>query len=85
MSQLKGFARLTKQLEKTPEPQNDLTPGQVKIGKSRNPEYKRVMILVKKNTEKTAYRKWEDTQPGKDFSDLVEQLLSGYADGSISV
>ena len=56
-----------------------------KLAKTRDPRYKRVMVLVKSNTEKKAYRKWEDAQPDKDFSDLVELLLSGYADGSIDV
>lgn len=55
------------------------------LAKTRNAEYKRVMVLVKKATEKKAYRKWEDANPEKDFSDLVETLLSGYAAGSISV
>ncbi len=85
MNQLKGFARLTKQLETTSGPQEDRGIQPAKVGKSRNPQYKRVMILVKKDTEKTAYRKWEGTQPGKDFSDLIEKLLSGYADGSINI
>lgn len=85
MSQLKGFARLTKQLETSPEPQDDLVSGRAKIAKSRDPQYKRVMILVKKDTEKKAYRKWEDIEPSKDFSDLIEKLLSIYADGSIDV
>lgn len=85
MSQLKGFARLTKQLENPSEPQADLAPSRAKIAKSRDPRYKRVMILVKKDTEKKAYRKWEDTQPGQDFSDLIEKLLCSYADGSIGV
>ncbi len=43
------------------------------------------MVLVKKATEKTAYRKWEDAHPDKDFSDLVEDLLSRYAKGQIAV
>ena len=56
-----------------------------KVGKSRDPRYKRQMILVQKDTEKTAARKWEDEQPEMDFSDLVERLLRAYADGRISV
>lgn len=54
------------------------------LAKTRNQEYKRVMVLVKKNTEKKAYRKWEDAHPEKDFSDLVESLLSQYAAGHIT-
>ena len=55
------------------------------LAKTRNAEYKRVMVLVKKATEKKAYRKWEDANPEKDFSDLVENLLSRYASGQIAV
>lgn len=61
-------------------------PGSTRpLAKTRDQQYKRVMILIKKATEKTAYRRWEDTHPDKDFSDLVEDLLSRYADGQISV
>ena len=55
------------------------------LAKTKNQDYKRVMVLVKKTTEKRAYRKWEDTNPDKDFSDLVEALLSQYASGQIAV
>jgi hypothetical protein len=32
-------------------------------------------VLLRKQTIKTAERLWEDLEPEKDFSDLVEQLL----------
>lgn len=100
MSSLKGLASIAKGLsaeapvhlieefETTP-PQNvrvsQRAQAPVKpLAKTRDQDYKRVMVLIKKNTEKKAYRKWEDANPEKDFSDLVESLLSRYADGRIS-
>jgi len=44
-------------------------------GKSSNRAYGRRTVLLKKQTIKTAERLWEDLEPEKDFSDLVEQLL----------
>jgi hypothetical protein len=32
-------------------------------------------VLVKKQTQKTAQRLWEDEESGKDMSDLIEQLM----------
>ena len=101
MSNLKGLASIAKGLSAEPspdlieelaaplkpEPQRQMrakTPVKP-LAKTRDQNYKRVMVLVKKATEKNAYRKWEDTNPEKDFSDLVESLLSRYADGRISV
>lgn len=95
MSNLKGLASIAKGL--SAEPSIDLiqeldatvphtnSKALVKpLAKTRDQDYKRVMVLVKKATEKTAYRKWEDANPDKDFSDLVEALLSRYAAGHIS-
>ena len=48
------------------------------VGKSRNPEFERLTVLVRKDTKKTATRLWEDTQPDKDLSELVEELLSSF-------
>jgi hypothetical protein len=56
-----------------------------KMGKSRDPDYKRVMVLLRKDTEKYAGRKWEDAEPDKDFSDLVELLLSEYVAGRVNI
>lgn len=99
MNTLKGLASIAKalnaepsidliqELETTPQPILPLvsrsTPKKP-LAKTKDQDYKRVMVLVKKSTEKKAYRKWEDTNPSKDFSDLVETLLSKYADGHIS-
>jgi hypothetical protein len=45
------------------------------LGKSSNPHFERLTVLVKKQTRKTAQRLWEDEEPGKDMSDLIEQLV----------
>lgn len=76
-----GTPSLVDELTKLTEP----LPTGRKIGKRSDPEYKRVMVLVRKDTEKTAARKWEDEQPSEDFSDLVEGLLRAYNAGKISV
>ena len=100
MSSLKGLASIAKSLsaeapvhlieelenkpQETPQvPKRTKAPVKP-LAKTRDQDYKRVMVLVKKSTEKKAYRKWEDANPKKDFSDLVESLLSRYADGHIS-
>lgn len=100
MSSLKGLASIAKGLSAEPSPElvQELSPeaefntrSQSKaktpikrLAKTKDLEYKRVMVLVRKSTEKAAYRKWEDSNPTKDFSDLVESLLSRYALGHIS-
>jgi hypothetical protein len=35
-------------------------------------------VLVKKSTRKDAQRLWEDTEPGRDMSELVERLLVNF-------
>lgn len=69
------------------EPEGDKEPGGAgkRGGKTSNPEYKRVMVLVEKDTAKAAGRKWEDKQPEKDFSDLVQSLLTAYNSGQIDI
>jgi hypothetical protein len=47
-------------------------------GKRSNPNYKRLTVLVKKQTVKRAERLWDDLEPSKDMSDLVEQLLADW-------
>lgn len=84
MSQLKGFAAITKGLSRlSPEAEPDVSP--VKVAKTRNPLYRRTMVLVQKATEKKAWRKYEDSHEGKDFSDLVDSLLAAYVDGDVDV
>jgi hypothetical protein len=49
-----------------------------KMGKSRNPDFKRLVILVRKDTENAALRLLMDEPEKMDLSDLVEKLLSSY-------
>ncbi len=52
-------------------------PGR-QIGKSRNPDYERLTVLLRKETKKAATRLWQDIEPDKDLSDLVQELLSSF-------
>jgi hypothetical protein len=45
--------------------------------KSSHPDFTAVKIFVRRQTHKTAARKWQDAEGG-DFSDLVETLLQKY-------
>ena len=48
-------------------------------GKSSNPNYEPVKVLVKTEYRTKASRKWTDEQGrGYDFSDLIEKLLIDY-------
>lgn len=47
-------------------------------GKSSNPDFAPVKVLLRKNTRKLADRKWKD-ETGRDLSDLVERLLNDYS------
>ena len=101
MSNLKGLASIAKGLSAEPSPelveefaasaepvphsQAHTRKSAKPLAKTKDQDYKRVMVLVKKVTEKMAYRKWEDAHPNKDFSDLVEDLLSRYAKGQIAI
>jgi hypothetical protein len=55
--------------------------------KSRHPEYTPVKVFLRRETHKSASRKWQDQQDydgaaAGDFSDLVEQLLQKYLDAN---
>jgi len=45
------------------------------IGKNRDPNYHQCGLYIRKTTHKKARRRLEDTQPGKDLSELVQELL----------
>ena len=45
------------------------------MGKNRDPNYHQCGLYIRKTTHKRARRKLEDTQPDKDMSDLVQELL----------
>jgi len=44
-------------------------------GKRSDPDFERLTVLVRKDTRKAAARRWEDLEPSKDLSDLVQKLL----------
>jgi hypothetical protein len=73
------MAQLAQQYQAT-EPEAMPTPGKVgrPPGKRSNPNFERLTVLVKKQTRKTAQRLWEDMEPGRDMSELVERLLSEF-------
>ena len=48
---------------------------QERVGKKSDPNFHLYGLYLRKVTEKKARRRWEDTQPDKDFSDLVQELL----------
>lgn len=45
-------------------------------GKRSNPEFSPTTFFVRTQTKRKAFRLLEDTNAGKDLSDLVEELLS---------
>jgi|GraSoiStandDraft_16_1057320.scaffolds.fasta_scaffold812867_3 hypothetical protein len=47
-------------------------------GKRSNPNFERLTVLVKKQTRKEAQRLWEDLEPGKDMSELLERLMTEF-------
>jgi hypothetical protein len=47
-------------------------------GKRSNPNFERLTVLVRKQTRKTAERLWEDLEPDKDMSELVQKLLAEF-------
>lgn len=61
-----------------PKPKAEGAPVQTKtVGKSSNPDFEPVKVLLRKTTRKKAERKWNDAMD-QDFSDLVEHLLQEY-------
>lgn len=48
-------------------------------GKSSNPDYEAVKVLIHSEKRTRATRKWQDEQGrGRDFSDLIDTLLTKY-------
>jgi hypothetical protein len=45
------------------------------VGKRDDPNYHQCGLYIRKTTHKRAKRKLEDTRPGVDLSDLVQELL----------
>src|SRR4029450_4302394 len=85
------MAEIAQQLHGTePEPEISSKRGRPP-GKRSNPNFERLTVLVnkatpnerltvlvKKSTRKDAQRLWEDTEPGRDMSELVERLLVNF-------
>jgi hypothetical protein len=46
-----------------------------RVGKKSDPHFRLCGLYLRRVTEKRARRRLEDTQPEKDFSDLVQELL----------
>jgi hypothetical protein len=46
-----------------------------RVGKKSDPNYHLYGLYLRKATEKRTRRRLEDTQPDKDLSDLVQELL----------
>ncbi|WP_145952420.1 hypothetical protein [Paludisphaera borealis] len=62
----------------------ELTPRKrkEKVGKYRDPDFKITSTYLRKTTMKRARRKWEDLQPEKDFSDLLQMLLEQWLEAN---
>src|SRR5881398_2025313 len=72
------MAEIAQQLHGTePEPAISSKRGRPP-GKRSNPNFERLTVLVKKQTRKTAERLWEDMEPDKDMSELVQKLLAEF-------
>jgi hypothetical protein len=72
------MAEIAQQLHGTePEPEISSKRGRPP-GKRSNPNFERLTVLVKKSTRKDAQRLWEDTEPSRDMSELVERLLVNF-------
>ena len=48
-----------------------------RVAKSKSPDWEKKTIYVRKRTARDALRKYED-RGGKEFSELIEQLLGKY-------
>lgn len=51
-----------------------------RTGKSSQPEYKKFTLVLKKQTQKQAKRLADDSEPRRDLSDVVQELLEGWID-----
>lgn len=53
-------------------------PETATAAKSKNSEFEQALIYLKKTTKKEVKKSLLDDSSGKDFSDLVEELLTGW-------
>ena len=63
-------------LTEPPAQTNRTADGNGRGGKRSNPEFSPTTFFVRKETKRKAARLLEDTNTGKDLSDLVEELLT---------
>jgi hypothetical protein len=73
-------SRTAEVVQSAPEPQSTVpSPAEPtrQPGKSRNDDFERLTVYVRKDTKKEAARKWEDAT-GRDTSDLIQHLLTKY-------
>jgi hypothetical protein len=61
-----------------PAPASKAAEGNGRGGKRSNPDFSPTTFFVRKDTKKKATRLLEDTNAGKDLSDLVEELLTNW-------
>jgi hypothetical protein len=61
-----------------PAPASRAAEGNGRGGKRSNPEFSPTTFFVRKDTKRKAVRLLEDTNAGKDLSDLVEELLTNW-------
>ena len=62
-------------------PANRTAEGNSRGGKRSNPDFSPTTFFVRKDTKRKAARLLEDTNAGKDLSDLVEELLTSWVSG----
>lgn len=63
------------------EPAEPARPARANAGKSSNPAYKQISAYVRKETHRAALRRLLDEDGGRDLSDVIEELLAGWAAG----
>ena len=72
--------RLAREFHATEEAETGAVQTVTKVGrppgKRSNPNFERLTVLVRKQTRKAAERLWEDMEPDKDMSELVQKLLA---------
>jgi predicted outer membrane protein len=49
------------------------------IGKSRDPQYEKLTVYIRKSTRKAVNRRLLDEDQSQELSELIEELLSGWA------
>ena len=75
-----GAAAIARSGSERSDTHSDVEAGQSfkgrRAGKRSDPAFRPTTIFVRKETQRTATRLLEDQDTGKDFSDLVEELVA---------